>query len=107
VRTAFGADVAADTRERALRFLEEALELAQAVGLTAADVNAVASYTMQRPPGDVEAELGGAMLTLHALASAAGLNADGAAEKELERVVANTEMIVAKHAGKPATIKGG
>lgn len=69
VRNTFG-EAADDKKERALRFLEEALELVQAVGLDRDAVHRLVDYVFARKPGDVYQEIGGAMVTLSALTTA-------------------------------------
>lgn len=54
--------------ERARRFLEEAIELCQAVGVTRQETDTVADYVFGREPGRPAQEIGGAMVTLNCLA---------------------------------------
>ena len=90
----FGERILFDKRERAQRFLEEAIELAQAMGLTALDVALLADTVMARPPGEPRAEIGGVMVTLYALGTSIGVNVDDAAEQEIVRV--NTPEVRAR-----------
>lgn len=57
---------------RARRFLEEAVELAQAAGVTAEEADAVRAYVFSRPAGDIRQEIGGVMVTLSCLAEVMG-----------------------------------
>ena len=57
------------TQERAYRFLEEAVELFQAVGMTELDAIKIVDYVYKRPVGEISQEIGGTMITLLALAS--------------------------------------
>lgn len=82
----FGDQVTYNTRERALRFLEEAIELAQAAGLDQADVQGLADYVMSRPKGEPAQEVGGVMLTLYTLCAALDVDADQAFTCEMNRV---------------------
>ena len=63
-------------RERARRLLEEAIELAQAEGVTREDVNTHADYIYAKEPGDPKQELGDVGLTLLAYAESRGFSAD-------------------------------
>lgn len=77
---------ARDPRIRAGRFLEEAIELVQAVGLTQADVVKMAAYVYARPVGEVRSEIGGSLTTLSALARVLGYDLEVAAILELQRM---------------------
>lgn len=66
----FGQQVADDKRERNFRFLEESLELAQAGGMTRAEVLQLVDYTYARPVGIVAQEAGQVAITLAALCGA-------------------------------------
>lgn len=83
----FGIDHCIDKRVRALRFLEEAVELAQAVGLEPEKIKTVVDVVYAKPVGDEFQELGGVMLTLAVLLEALGWNHDKAFENELCRVL--------------------
>lgn len=78
--------VAADPSERARRFVEEALELAQAMGLGAEDIAALVSRVWSRPAGDAAKEIGQTQACLETLAESLGLSADALAEAEFDRV---------------------
>ena len=99
----FGRAIAEDQQERNCRFLEEALELVQALGLTREDALQLVDYTYGRPAGAPAQEVGGVMVTLAALCCAAGIPVDEAAEMELARIVQPHVMkkIRAKQAAKP------
>jgi hypothetical protein len=56
-------DVALDPRERVLRFLEEAVELAQAMGVSMDTTDALVARTYRREPGDPVREMGQALAT--------------------------------------------
>jgi hypothetical protein len=87
--------------QRAFRFIEEAVELVQAVGTSKADVLRVVDYVYGRPVGVVGQEIGGVSVTLAGLANSVDRSVDGCAEVELERCIANTERIRAKDLAKP------
>lgn len=81
-------------RVRALRFLEEAIELYQAVtiadGMTpdAAETKAAGllDYVFARPVGEPGQEVGGTMITLMSLCSRLGLSVDACERDEAARV---------------------
>ena len=79
-------DVAASHRERALRFLEEALELVQAAGLEFDDIHQLACHVYDKSSGDLRIEMGAASLTLVCLAESLGLSADACEINEFARV---------------------
>lgn len=102
----FGAANMTSRTERMKRFLEEAVELVRSGGLTNDEVNAVVSYELSRSVGqDVKQEVGGAGVTLYALADSFGLSLGECVSTEIERVAANKERCRAKHAAKPAAVR--
>lgn len=98
----FTAEVGSDPKERTHRFLEEALELAQASGCSRAEAQMLLNYVYSRPPGCAANEVGGALVTLAALCSAIGLDMQGAGEAELARNWDRIGDIRIKRAGKPS-----
>lgn len=83
----FGPEISADKAERRARFLEEALELHQAIGGNAAEARELVSYVHgQRHVGEVRQEVGGVMVTLAALCLAAGVDMHHEADVELTRI---------------------
>jgi len=86
VCSTFGKEVAMNVPERALRIAEEAIELAQACGLDAATLHRLVDYVFGRPVGEAGQEVAGCMVTLYAVASALGVDADTAFETELARI---------------------
>lgn len=96
-----GEAIALNTVERNHRFLEEALELVQALGCTQSEAHQLVDYVFGRPVGDPRQETGGVMVTLAALCGTAGIDLDAAAEAELARVWGKMEEIRAKQAAKP------
>ncbi|WP_414451264.1 DUF551 domain-containing protein [Burkholderia sp. 22PA0099] len=99
----FGPAIAADRIERNHRFLEEALELVQALGCTAREAHQLVDYTFGRPVGEASQEVGGVMVTLAAVCLANTLDMHAAGETELARISAPAmvEKIRAKQAAKP------
>lgn len=97
----FGSRIAADTVERNHRFLEEALELVQALGCTQSEAHQLVDYVFNRDSGKPSQEVGGVMVTLAALCLANNLNMHASAESELARIWTKIETIRAKQAAKP------
>lgn len=83
----FDVDTVNDKTERAYRFLEEALELVQALGITKGEALVLLNYTFGRPAGDTLQECGGVMVTLAALCGSVGLDMEREGEAELRRVM--------------------
>jgi hypothetical protein len=78
--------IARNRTERASRFVEEALELAQAAGLSEDTVARIALRVYSRPAGLLPKEIGQAQATLETFAENEGMNADELAEHEWARV---------------------
>lgn len=79
-------DVALDRHERALRFVEESIELAEAMCLTSSELQAIIVRVYNRPSGNVPRELGQCQMTLEVLAKSIGVDLDQEATKEFQRV---------------------
>jgi hypothetical protein len=92
-----------DTMERNHRFLEESLELVQSLGCTPSEAHQLVDYVFARPVGQPGQEVGGVRVTLAALCTAAAIQEDAEAERELARINAPEmiAMIRVKHAAKP------
>lgn len=103
VKDTFGEEKAANVQQRSWRFLEEALELGQSVGISKEEAYQLVDYVFGRPIGEVSQELGGTMTTLAALSEALGLCMITAGQVELERcrVPEIQEKIRRKEATKP------
>lgn len=105
-RRVFGVPGRADTaspQERALRFIEEAIELAQAIGLQHEDVDRVSRHVFSKPPGEPFQEAGGVGVTLLALCEVLSISAQDAERAEFERVLTKTpEHFQARQAEKRA-----
>lgn len=97
----FGEEIASDKQERNHRFVEEALELAQACDCTASEAHQLVDYVFGRPVGEKAQEVGGVMVTLAALCRAHGIDMHEAGEVELARIWTRVEKIRAKQAAKP------
>lgn len=85
VRNTFGQKFIND-RERALRFIEESIELVQAIGLSKPDIIAVMRHVYGRPEGQYPNEMGGVMITLEALAEHLGVDLDYQNDLEWKRI---------------------
>lgn len=97
----FGAKVFNDKVERNHRFLEESLELVQALGCTASEAHQLVDYVYGRPLGEPEQEVGGVMVTLAALCDVNQFDMTECAEAELARIWTKVVEIRAKQAAKP------
>lgn len=87
VKSHFG-EASLNIQERAMRFLEEAIELAQAAGISYSDARRLVHYVFGRPKGEPGQELGGVGVTLLALAYSLDHEADECEVAELRRVQA-------------------
>ncbi|WP_197410724.1 hypothetical protein [Devosia epidermidihirudinis] len=99
----FGAEITADKVERVDRFIEEALELAQATGWTADRAHALVDYVFGRPVGEIGQEVGGVMVTLAALCNVFDIDMNAEAKPEVDRIT-QPEIVLkirAKQAAKP------
>lgn len=95
--------VATDRRERAIRLVEEAVEVAQAEGVPLEVLERVARRCYSRPVGNVADEVGAVVLTLEALAANIGVDLEEAGDRELARVTALDPVFLAgRHQAKIA-----
>jgi len=76
----------ANVPERALRAVEEVIELAQACGVDRQAIYRLVDYVYERPVGQPGPEIAGSFVTLYAVAEALRLHADREFEQELERI---------------------
>ena len=97
----FGRDRADDPISRNHRFLEEALELVQALGCTKDEAHQLVNYVFGRGKGSPEQEVGGVRLSLSGLTACHRIDEHAAAEDELARVWTMVEQIREKERGKP------
>lgn len=74
-----------DLAERRARFLEEALELVQALDMSLVEVIQVAAYVFGRPAGEPQQEYGGVLTTAMVLAQYTGHDLMLCGQAELER----------------------
>lgn len=97
----FGEEISSDKLERCDRFIEEALELVQAIGYSAERAHALVDYVFNREAGEPHQEVGGVMVTLAGLCFANDLDMIKAGEEELGRVWTKVDKIRAKQEAKP------
>lgn len=98
----FGEEIAEDKLERADRFIEEALELAQTnPDFNAVRAHALVDYVFNRDVGEPVQEVGGVMVTLAALCNTVGIDVQEAMNTEVTRIWTKVEQIRAKQKTKP------
>ena len=101
----FGAKIAESREERALRFIEEALELVQASGVSVSQAYDMVDYVYGRKVGELQQEVGGTMVCLAALCAASGIDMEIAADVELTRCWSEIVKIRGKHLAKDQGVK--
>ena len=79
-------EVVRQARYQAFRFIEEALELVQAMGLTRDDVERAVNWVFDRPRGDVHIEIGDVRLSIDILAQSQGISSDNDYDGCLDRI---------------------
>lgn len=100
MRATFPDRVVEDSRERGFRLCEEALELAQAVGVTRTQAAELVRYVFGRDSGTPEREAGDVLITLAALCGSLDLNLEKAFLEGIARNWEAAERIRAKHEAK-------
>jgi hypothetical protein len=97
----FGRRCLLDPRERAMRLLEEAIELAQAEDISLFDASKVAVRVYERPKGEKKQEAAGVAVTLLAYCRARRFDFLRITDREVTRVESiDPEISRAKHAAK-------
>lgn len=101
----FGFKAFKSKEERCHRFLEEAVELCQAVGTTKEEALMLVDYVYDREVGQIHQEVGGVMVTLAIMAEAINVDLSAAALQELTRISAPEvqDKIRKKQASKPVS----
>lgn len=89
------------SKDRSMRFFEEAVELAQTTDLTREQAHELVDYVFERAPGNAHLEVGDVMLTLAGVASARGVDMGVAGIDVMVRAHANAEKIAAKRKLRP------
>lgn len=92
----FGVDRARSRKERSMRILEEAIELAQACGHTRGDCVRQVEETYAKPIGEIKQEVSGVLVTVAAFCGLMGLNMDELFTKEFCRCIEKSDEIKAK-----------
>lgn len=85
---AFGREQMNSPRQRGLRFMEEAIELAQALDVDLGQLHKLLDYVYGRPKGEPAKELGGVGVTMLALAQCLNLSAEHTECVEVRRILA-------------------
>jgi hypothetical protein len=86
IQRTFG-EASLSENERALRFLEESLELVQAAGLPIEKARELLEYVYSRPSGVVAQGVGGVGISLLAFCEKFGISAEEEEALEVERVI--------------------
>jgi len=86
VLSTLGEECFANKLERALRVVEETVELAQAVGVDPEQLHRLVDYVYERPKGVTSQELAGIMVTLCAMATSLGVKLEAASLQEADRI---------------------
>lgn len=103
VRLCLGVEIATNKMERNYRFIEESVELVQALGCSKEDVLKMVEHVYSRDPGEPRQEIGGVMVTLAALCEANHFDMQWAGDDELFRIMKPEvmEKVRKKHFEKP------
>jgi len=86
VTEVFGDESLRNVQERAMRFIEEAIELTQVCEVPQERVHRMVNYVFSRSVGEAQQEMGGCLVTLYALSSCLNVDAEEALETELTRI---------------------
>lgn len=95
IRDTFGSDPINDDLkiDRSNRFLEEAIELVQAVGMERENAHKLVDYVFDRQVGETFQEVGGVLITLSALTTNLHHKLSDCWNRELVRVIDKMELI--------------
>lgn len=104
IANVFGPESANSDVHRASRFIEEALELVQAQGMSRERAKRILYYVYDRPVGEPKQEVGGVCVTLAGLCQAMGIDMMDAAHVEHMRLIKNGTAIAAKNLSKPKSL---
>lgn len=81
---------------RTIRFIEEAIELCQAMGISKEQVHKAVEVVYSRPKGEFSQEVGGVEMTLSVLCTSLGVSRNALFEKELLRCLEKSPADFAK-----------
>ncbi len=73
-------------KERGSRFIEEAIELAQALDFSREEIIRVVDWVLSRPKGSAPQEVSGTLVTLLSLCNLLGIDASAELDQELARI---------------------
>jgi NTP pyrophosphatase (non-canonical NTP hydrolase) len=82
----FGAEVAMNPAERLMRFIEEAIELANACDMPRETMEKIVDRVYSRGPGNIKQEAAQCQVTLELFAKVMRIDLDAAATEEFQRV---------------------
>lgn len=103
VRKLLGDDAVDNTQERNHRFIEEAIELVQANGMSKSAVMALVDHVFSKPVGEIKQEAGGVLATFTTLCVQADIDIDEIAQDELDWADSiSVEWFRARQSRKPA-----
>ncbi len=108
-RRVLGDETLQNRPERALRVAEEAVELAQCMGVGADQLHRLVDYVYARPPGTPGQEIAGTLVTLYAAAVSVRVDAEEELRLEVERIHRPEieEKVRRRQAEKRALVGGG
>jgi len=86
LETRYGHEITTNRQERAMRLVEESIELAQAEGVSPIIIQNIRNRVYSRPPGSPSQEAAGVMLCLVAWAEATSHDLELISEVELDRI---------------------
>lgn len=93
---AFGREHMTDKKVRGLRFVEEAVELAQCLDVDKAKLHLLVDKVYERERGNVFLEIGGCMVTLSVICEMLNYTLESAFEFEVRRVLSKSPEHFAK-----------
>lgn len=98
---AFPDDPLVRPKVRVYRFLEEAMELAQAMEVSKEDAAKLLDYVFSRPVGEVQQELGGVVFTLVGVANSLDMDFLLEGHRSVDEAYGRIDQIRAKSKTKP------
>lgn len=88
----FGESHATSLRQRGVRMMEEAIELAQTCHVPREMIHRLVDFVYEREVGEFRQEMGGLGVTLLCLAGAAGVSADECEDAEVQRILSKDPL---------------